>query len=59
MQKKLVGTWFETSKNVRMLTLGVGGCVSDIKMLTDAYGVGDWVGLKNVKAYGCIRWICG
>ena len=26
-------------------------------MLTDAYGVGGWVGLKNINAYGCLRWI--
>ena len=25
-------------------------------MLTDAYGVGGWVGLKNINAYG-LRWI--
>ena len=26
-------------------------------MLTNAYGVGGWVGLKNINAYGCLWWI--
>ena len=26
-------------------------------MLTDAYGVGGWVGVRNINAYGCLRWI--
>ena len=26
-------------------------------MLTDAYGVGGWVGLKYLNAYGCLRWV--
>ena len=29
----------------------------NIKMLTDAYGVGGWVGLKNINAHVCLRWI--
>ena len=30
-------------------------------MLTDAYGLGGWVGLKYQDAYGCIRcvWVGG
>ena len=30
-------------------------------MLTDAYGVGGWVGLKYQNAYGCLRrvLVCG
>ena len=30
-------------------------------MLTDAYGVGGWVGLKYQNAYGCLRcvWVGG
>ena len=38
--------------------MGVGGWVYNISMLTDAHVVGRWVGLKNVKAYGCLRCIC-
>ena len=26
-------------------------------MLTDSYGVGGLAGLKNINAYGCLRWI--
>ena len=26
-------------------------------MLTDAYGVVGWVGLKYQNAYGCLRWV--
>ena len=48
---------FETSKCLRMLTLGVGGWVYNIQMLTDAYGAGGWVGHKNIKAYDCLQWI--
>ena len=40
-----------------MLTVGVGGWVHNIKMLTDAYAVAGWVGLKNKNAYVCLRWI--
>ena len=43
-------------KRKRHLTLGrVGGSV--ICMLTDAYVVCGWVGLKNKNAYVCLRWI--
>ena len=28
-------------------------------MLTDAYGVGGWVGLKNINAYGGYAWWVG
>ena len=46
---------FGPLKCLRMLTVGVGGWVYNIKMLTDAYGAGGWVGLENINAYGCLR----
>ena len=42
---------------LQMLMIYVGGCDSNVLLLTDAYGGYGWVGLKYINAYGCLWWV--